>query len=418
MSIPSSLTHFAASVSILLSTAPVAMADTVHLKNGDSLSGRLISYEGDVCVFSASYGTGLNIPGPEIASLQTDHDYEVRFKNGELASGRLMSNGATLTLLTSTTFGEVEVRMTEIQALTRSFVEERNPEAEDVPAEYGERTEQPPLDFLVGSTVLLGPGEYEFDMGLVYKQSRRQHNLFDVGYFQKSSYSARVIQFEPTLRAGLFDRLEGHLAVPFTYTSVEDVSSNEYVSTTGAWDLADIGFGVQYQWLDETSAHPALSFTFDIGAPTGRKRYNDAANRWKDPLNNGSGHWNVAPGIAWVRSTDPAILFGGLSYQHFFKSTIDGYAVKPGWALRSYLGAGFALNEKLSIGARFSYSYSANLKADRQIIKGTDIDPADLAFNLSYRLHDDWVVSPQIMLGLNDDAGPASMSLNLKRQFN
>ncbi|WP_264381770.1 hypothetical protein [Pseudomonas sp. MM227] len=92
--------------------------------------------------------------------------------------------------------------------------------------------------------------------------------------------------------------------------------------------------------------------------------------------------------------------------------------MKPGWALRSYLGAGFALNEKLSIGARFSYSYSANLKADRQIIKGTDIDPADLAFNLSYRLHDDWVVSPQIMLGLNDDAGPASMSLNLKRQFN
>lgn len=53
MSISSSLTHFAASVSILLSTAPVAMADTVHLKNGDSLSGRLISYEGDVCVFSA-----------------------------------------------------------------------------------------------------------------------------------------------------------------------------------------------------------------------------------------------------------------------------------------------------------------------------------------------------------------------------
>ncbi len=412
------LARLFASASILLSITTGTLADTVHLKNGDSLSGRLISYEGDVCVFSTPYAMGLTIRTADIGSLQTDHPYEVQFKNGDRASGHLVSESARVTRLSSEILGEVELKLADIAVLQRNFIEQREAAVGRDHIEYGERADPPPLDFLVGSTVLLGPGEYELDMGLVYKQSRRQHNLFDVGYFQKSSYSARVLQFEPTLRAGLFDRLEAHLTVPFSYTSVEDVSSNEYVSTTSAWDLADIGMGIQYQWLDETAAYPALSFTFDIGAPTGRKRYNDAANRWKDPLNNGSGHWSLAPGIAWVRRTDPAILFGGLSYQHFFQNTIDGYTVKPGWALRSYLGAGFALNEKLSIGARFSYSYTANLRAGGRTIKGTDIDPADLAFNVSYRLHEDWVISPQVMLGLNDDAGPASMSLNLKRKFN
>ena len=119
-----------------------------------------------------------------------------------------------------------------------------------------------------------------------------------------------------------------------------------------------------------------------------------------------------------VRTTDPAIIFGGVSYQYFFTDTIDGYQVQPGWVVNSYFGVGFALNEKLSLGSRLSYAYSSNMKADNETIYGSHSDPMNVSLNLSYRVSKDWVVSPQITFGLNDDSGPAALSMNIKRNFN
>lgn len=59
-------------------------------------------------------------------------------------------------------------------------------------------------------------------------------------------------------------------------------------------------------------------------------KYNAPWDTWQAPLNKGSGHWSISPGLSFVRITDPAILFGGTSDQHAFRRTIDGYAVKPG----------------------------------------------------------------------------------------
>ena len=263
----------------------------------------------------------------------------------------------------------------------------------------------------------MSPGEYEVDLGIAYKQNRLQYALPQAGYFQRSAYSAKQLEYRSTLRAGLHEGVEGYLSVPLTYSTVQDVSSNDHVRHTDAWNLADIALGAQYQVIDESARSPAVSLTLDLTAPTGRKRYNDALNRWKDPLNNGSGHWSIAPGLAFVRTTDPAILFGGISYQYYFPNTIDGYHVQPGWVLKSYAGVGFALNEKLSLGTRFSYAYGANMKANHETIYGSDSDPIDLSLGASVRVSNDWVISPGITFGLNDDAGPTVLSIAFKRRF-
>lgn len=195
------------------------------------------------------------------------------------------------------------------------------------------------------------------------------------------------------MRTGLQRHLEAYLSLPLTYSHVQDISGNEFVRKADAWRLADIALGVQYQIVEEDADTPAIALSLDINIPTGQKRYNDVFNSWKDPLNNGSGHWSLTPGIAFVRSTDPAILFGGVGYQYSFARTLDGYHIKPGWVLKGYAGVGFALNERLSLGGRLSYAYSANLRADHQTIHGSDADPLELSFSAAYRLSEDWVVS-------------------------
>jgi len=411
---------------VLLFPLSCAHADTLVMKSGDKFSGKIISYVNGLCIFDTQYGAAIKVPTADISGISTDVAYSIDFANGDKVMGQLQANAQGQTVLQSKTFGESSIDVTAISRMVKHFSEVPNTAqaaqagtaAVNDDKQYGAEVEnQAPLDFLTGSTVLLSPGQMELDFNTSYKQSRTQYNLPDVGYFQKSSYSARLLQLSTALRAGLYEGIEGYISVPVTYTRIEDVSSNEYTRDTSAWDLADIAFGGQYQLTRESADMPAISATLDISAPTGRKKYNDQTDSWKDPLNNGTGHWSIAPGLAFVRSTDPAILFGGINYQYFFADKVDGYDVQPGWIINSYFGVGFALNEKLSVGTRLSYSYVSNMKAEHETIYGSDSDPMDISLNASYRLSRAWVVSPGVTFGLNDDSGPAALSLSLKRQL-
>lgn len=387
---------------------------------------KLISLADGKGVLGTSYGATIVFATHELVALKTEQPFHIKFANGDQVNGTLDSTSPHETILKSSTFAASKVDPSQIISMTKSFTNAsltvgNNSGTSDkraATAEYGEDTQSsPPLDFLIGSTVLLSPGQYEVDFGLGYKASHSSYSLQQTGYFERSAFSARQYQLSAALRGGITERVEAYVSVPYTYSHVEDVSTNAYVRDTSEWRLGDISFGLQYLLRDETAAAPALSFTFDATAPTGKKRYRDYLQNWKDPLDNGSGHWTIAPGIAFVRTTDPAILFGGMNYRYAFARTIDGYDIQPGWSLELYTGLGFALNEKLSIGSRLGYAHNARMKADGNTIYGSDSDPVDLSFSASYSLDDNWVISPTLSYSLNDDAGPAALAINVKRRF-
>lgn len=395
-------------------------ADVVRLGNGDVISGRLVSYQSGICVFDTQYGATVRLETKNITALTTDEAYNVAFVGDERATGRLTS-GRDYTVLESPTFGAIRVDVSAIKSLVRSFPVDSAKDARSLNGTDGkigeESSKQPPLTFLTGSTILLAPGRYELDFGLAHKQTRTASSLPAAGYFQMSAYSARQTMFDATIRGGLSEGLEGWVSVPLSYSYVEEVSTNRYVRDKSAWNLGDISFGLQYQLLSEGTALPAVSASVAVAAPTGRMKYNAPSDTWQDPLNNSGGHWSISPGLSFVRTTDPAILFGGANYQYAFRRTIDGYDVKPGSGTGFYFGVGYALNESLSVGTRFSYSHISKMEVDGQKIYGTDKDPMDISLSASYRFADKWVATPLVSFNLNDDAGAPSISLRFKRQL-
>lgn len=407
---------------IALSFFPLAaLADTLYMKNGDILSGKMISFSNGFCVFGTKYGASINVSNQDIIAIDTDENYSVIFKNDDTASGKLVKNNFGKTHLISSNFGEVEIQVNTIKSIVKIHDKKNNSEenSSKESKNYGQNTEKtPPLDFLTGSTVMLSPGNIEIDIDTRYRQRRESYSLSSFGYFQKSSYSAKQLELNTSIRAGLANDLEGYLTLPLIYSNVEQVSTNEFVRSKGRWGVGDISFGLQYQLLRETVKYPAISVSLDVSAPTGKKRYYPITEAWQDPLNNGSGHWSVSPGIAFVRTTDPAILFGGLSYRYSFSNTIDGYHIKPGSGVAGYFGVGFALNERLSLGSRFSYSSYKNMKVNGETVHGSDTDPMDISLSASYRFSDDWVMTPQVTFGVNDEAGPTILSFRLNRRFN
>ena len=318
----------------------------------------------------------------------------------------------------STTFS-AEINPAEISSMIKLFPKDESESSKNnVNKSFGEKAEQsPPLDFLTGSTVLLSPGIYELDVGLYYKNTRTETSLFDVGYFQRSAYKARRIEMLLTGRAGLYDRLEGWLSIKETYTYIREVSTNEYVRDTDSYDFGDISLGLQYLLIPENENHPAISIQLGVNIPTGQMDYYDVYNKWKDPLNNGSGHWGASLGFSFVRTIDPVILFGGINYNHSFEKTIDNYDVDLRWSLNGNFGVGFALNEKISLGCNWGFGYSTTMVVDDVEIKGSDTEPMDLSFSASYRFSENWTATPQVTMALNDDAGTSNIYLQFARRY-
>lgn len=397
----------------------VVLADTIYLKNNDVFSGKIISYENEICVFKSQHESVLRIKTSDIQKILTDGPYEVRFTTGEKVIGILVSGENNTTSVHSETIGSTTIDVSAIKQMVRHFAKSNEAVESKSKDSFGKEVEkQPPLEFLTGSTILLAPGQYQLDFGVDYRQNRDYYPLPMDGYFQNHSYSARMLRFDASLRAGLYEGFEGWISIPYTYTYLQQVSSNAYVRDKEEWQLADIAAGLQYQLTNETSKTPAISLTIAVSSPSGERHYYDSENDWKDPLNNGSGHWIVSPGVAFVRSLDPAMIFGGISYNYLFKEDIDGYKIEPGWGLSAYWGVGFALNDSLSLGTRFSYSYSSNMNANDIEVQGSDKDAMDISFSASYRFTENWVTTPQLTYSLNNDAGASIFSLRFNRLIN
>ncbi|WP_404416410.1 transporter [Marinospirillum sp.] len=400
---------------ILILICSPLMADRLHLSNGDTFSGRLVSYQDEQGVFVLESGSTIRIDTSQISALETDKRYQVLFNSGDRLTGQLLIDSQGQTSL-RTLNQEVALELSQVTRLVRDFSQDKPTEEADTSIGE-ERASQPPQDFLADSAVLLAPGRFELELGLNFKQSRESHSLMNVGYFERSSFSARMLEWQATASYGLGERWEVWLKAPFTYVHIEQVSTNKYVRDTDEWRLADVSLGSRYQWIRESAATPAISFNFSLTAPTGQKNYYEPQDTWQDPLSNGNGHWFASAGMAAVRTLDPVNLFGGLTYSHGLEETIDGYEVNPGWQLSGYFGLGFALNEKISLGQRFTYSYHSRIKADGVTVYGSDREPMSLSFSASYRLNPDWVITPQITFGLNEDGGTPTASLTGRRRF-
>jgi hypothetical protein len=64
-------------------------ADVINLKNGDKLTGTVLSLSKGMLNFSTSYSKKIEIKKAEINSLETDQSVKVQLKNGWKIKGKL-----------------------------------------------------------------------------------------------------------------------------------------------------------------------------------------------------------------------------------------------------------------------------------------------------------------------------------------
>jgi len=302
-----------------------------------------------------------------------------------------------------------------------------------------------------------GEGRFSLETGLTYSHyDTRQLGLnglllldaIFLGNINVDQIKSDNFTLDMTGRYNLGNRWQFDLNVPLvyresTYESAGAGGSTQQVSSesvTGDPRLGDVSFGVSYKFLDEGPNRPDTVFSLRVKAPTGEDPYgiklvqspdNDNLSVPED-LPTGNGVWSVTPGIAVVKTVDPAVLFANLSYTYNLEESFDdispvqnqkvGGKVKLGNWFQYGLGMAFALNERMSLSMSYSQlvSQKSKIKPDGgswQTVSSSDANAAYFNIGMTYALSDKLTMVPNLSIGLTPDSPDFSFSLKFPYYF-
>src|SRR5450830_919070 len=231
-----------------------------------------------------------------------------------------------------------------------------------------------------------------------------------------------------TGRYGLSSRAELELKVPYVYRSDSTVSREIFTGTgvdrvfdTSGRGVGDAELGIRYQLNDGGADRPYYVAGLRFKSRTGNDPFEvvtDCAHRCVGPnasgtglplnLPTGSGFYALQPSLTWLFSSDPAILFGSVSYLHNFKRNnvsrrvLDGEleplgTIAPGGVFGFNFGLGLALNERALISFGYDHSSIARTRQNGTPVAGSvRTQLGTLLMGFSYRVNDKRTVNVSV----------------------
>ncbi|ANB73505.1 hypothetical protein P3T22_001839 [Paraburkholderia sp. GAS348] len=235
-------------------------------------------------------------------------------------------------------------------------------------------------------------------------------------------------------RYGLTDRISVDVDVPYIYrhsnfivggaggaaNTVSDASANSS-------NIGDVNFGIYYQFLKETNNLPDMVGSLRIKAPTGSSPFGiklqqvDADNTnlvAPSKLPTGTGFWNITAGLSVLKTYDPVVLFGSVSYTYNIArsfsdiSSVVGQTepatVKIGDVVQFGGGAALAFSDKDS--ASISYTMALEPESETKApggsyskVPGSETTAAALTFGLNHVVNKHLTINGSVSVGLTPD---------------
>ncbi|WP_447749910.1 transporter [Pseudomonas nicosulfuronedens] len=228
-----------------------------------------------------------------------------------------------------------------------------------------------------------------------------------------------------------------------TYESAGAGGSTNQISSesvNGDPRIGDVNVGIAYKFMDESDSQPDMVASLRVKAPTGKDPYGIKIHQVPgnnnlnvpDDLPTGNGVWSVTPGISIVKTVDPAVLFGSLSYTYNFEESFDdinpsegvktGGKVDLGNWFQIGAGVAFALNEKMSMSFSVSdlISQKSKIKPDGdswQTIQGSDANAGYFNWGLTYAVSPKLTIVPNLSIGITPDAPDFTFSVKFPYYF-
>jgi hypothetical protein len=215
------------------------------------------------------------------------------------------------------------------------------------------------LQFLRQQTILLGPGEYQFETRVQYlidetdfAMAEREGDDLLIGEARRRQ-RLLLVPFE--FRVGVTHDIQAFVNVPFGWSSDEfSFAGRDEFSNSGG--IGDVSAGLTRMLIEGNESCPQVLGILAFSAPTGHANFTEALSIPGSSL--GEGFWSLTTGLIFIQTYDPVVLFYGFGYRHRFQNTFNnGVVIDPGKQIFYRLGVGFAVNPRVTFSAAFLGSY-------------------------------------------------------------
>ncbi|PXW26599.1 hypothetical protein [Paraburkholderia caballeronis] len=236
-------------------------------------------------------------------------------------------------------------------------------------------------------------------------------------------------------RYGLTDRISVDVDVPYMYRNSSFIvggaggaAGTLSDASVSSHAIGDVNFGIYYQFLKETNNLPDVVGSLRVKAPTGTSPFGIKVQQLTQDNTNlvapgelptGTGFWNVTAGMSVLKTYDPVVLFGSLSYTYNVArsfadiSSVVGQTqpanVKLGDIIQFGGGVALAFSDKDS--ASISYTMALQPKSKTKApggawsdVPGSQTTAAVLNFGLNHVINKHLTINGALSVGLTPDA--------------
>ncbi len=197
---------------------------------------------------------------------------------------------------------------------------------------------------------------------------------------------------------GILNNFQGDIKVPYRYEFDRFVDTQSKEKTRQASGLGDIEFVLSRQLFWEHKAWPDLLLSLGVKTPTGKSPYN------RD-IGLGTGHWGARGALIAAKASDPAVVFGSVSYSWNFARQIDDFGkVQPGYSIGYSLGTAIALSYQTAINFQFEHSVTSKMKKDGIQVNGSFLNSASLKSGFNWAVSEKLSVDFSVSHGLTTDS--------------
>lgn len=304
-----------------------------------------------------------------------------------------------------------------------------------------------------------GGGKFSVETGITYARYDTRQLILNgflaldsifLGNINLDRIKADNWTLDVTGRYNLNQRWQFDVNVPVVYRESTYQSGGAQNNAQGITEqtvtrdptIGDVNFGVAYKFLDESESLPDAVFTLRVKAPTGEEPFgiklrqdpNNDSLFYPEDLPTGNGVWSITPGISLVKTFDPAVLFGSLSYTHNLEESFSDISstvgvshpgkVRLGDSFQLGAGIAFALNEKMSMSFSVSDLIVKKSKINQTdandgwvTVPSSDANAAYFNVGMTLAATDKLTIVPNLSIGLTDDAPDFTFSLKFPYYF-
>ncbi|OJA60629.1 hypothetical protein [Burkholderia ubonensis] len=237
------------------------------------------------------------------------------------------------------------------------------------------------------------------------------------------------------VRYGLTDRISVDVDVPYMYrtatfmnggaggaaNTLSDTSVNSHA-------LGDVNFGLYYQFVKEHGSVPDIVGSLRVKAPTGTSPFgikllqadpNNTNLVAPSKLPTGTGFWSITAGVSVLKTYDPVVLFGSVSYTYNVArsfsdiSSVVGQTqpakVKLGDIVQFGGGVALAFSERDSASIAYTMAIEPSTRTQApggswQRVPGSQTTASTLGFGLNHVFNKHLTMNASVAIGLTPDA--------------